>query len=241
MTTKKAIIIGATSGIGKALAEVLLREGYSVGLAGRRMHLLGEIRGRYPDRVFLRPIDVSQTDAAMGALDGLIREMGGVDLVVISAGTGCLNEGLDWSPEKETIDVNVTGFAAMTNVAMRSFLAKGSGHLVGISSLAAIRGDSTAPAYSASKAFVSNYLEGMRKKAARAGLPVTVTNIQPGYVDTAMAKGNGLFWVALPGVAAEQIFDAIKGKRKHAYVTKRWRVVAWLLKVLPDFLYNKLQ
>ncbi len=237
--TRKAIIIGATSGIGKELADVFLREGYVVGLAGRRIHLLDELNDIYSNHVFPKPIDVSQAAQAMDALDRLIVEMEGVDVIVISSGVGFINENLQWTPEKKTIDVNVSGFAAMTNIAMRYFLSKGSGHLVGISSIAAIRGGSAAPAYSASKAFVSNYLEGMRKKAVQEGKPITVTNIQPGYVDTAMAKGEGMFWVASPREAAEQIYDAIKRKRKHAYVTKRWRLIAWLLKILPDFLHNK--
>jgi short-subunit dehydrogenase len=238
--TKKAIIIGATSGIGKDLAEIFLREGYAVGLSGRRIHLLDELKEKYPDRVFLRRMDISLHAEAMELLDGLIVEMNGADVIVVSSGTGFINEDLQWMPEKETIDVNVSGFTAMTNVAMRYFLSRGSGHLVGISSIAAIRGGSAAPAYNASKAFVSNYLEGMRKKAARVGLPVAVTTIQPGYVDTAMAKGEGLFWVASSRNAAEQIYAAIKKRKKHAYITKRWRLIAWLLKIMPDFLHNKL-
>ena len=237
--TRKAIIIGATSGIGKDLAEVFLQEGYTVGLAGRRLHLLDELKAKFPDRVFLKRIDVSQAEA-MDVLDTLIAGMQGVDVVVVSSGVGFINEDLQWLPEKETIDVNVAGFAAMSNVAMRHFLSKGSGHLVGISSIAALRGGSAAPAYNASKAFVSNYLEGMRKKAARAGMSITVTNIQPGYVDTAMVKGDGKFWVASSRIAAEQIYTAIKRRRKHAYITKRWRLIAWLLKIMPDFLHNKI-
>jgi short-subunit dehydrogenase len=237
---KKAIIIGATSGIGKDLAEVLLREGYAVGLTGRKTSLLNELREKRPDRVFLKQIDVTQSADAMAHFERLIAEMEGVDLVVVSSGTGFINNDLQWTLEKETIDVNVTGFAAMTNVAMRHFLSKGSGHLVGISSLAAIRGDSAAPAYSASKAFVSSYLEGMRKKAVQAGMPITVTTIEPGYVDTAMAKGDDKFWVATPRKAAEQIYGAIKRRKNHAYVTKRWRLIAWALKLMPDFLYNRM-
>ncbi len=238
--TTKAIIIGATSGIGKDLAEVLLREGYAVGLAGRRIHLLDELKEKYSDRVFLKLIDISQADQAMDSLDKLILEMDGVDVVVISSGVGFINEDLQWALEKETIDVNVSGFTAMSNVAMRHFLSKGSGHLVGISSIAAIRGGSAAPAYNASKAFVSNYLEGMRKKAAREDMRITVTDIQPGYVDTAMAKGEDKFWVASPREAAEQIYGAIKRKRKRAYVTRRWRLIAWLLRIMPDCLHNKI-
>jgi short-subunit dehydrogenase len=166
--------------------------------------------------------------------------MEGVDLVVISSGVGFINKDLEWPQEKKTIDVNVLGFAAMSNVAMHHFLPKASGHLVGISSIAALRGSSLAPAYNASKAFISNYLEGMRMKAVQSGSSITVTNIQPGYVDTAMAKGKGKFWVASPDEAAEQIYGAIKRRRKHVYVTKRWMLVAWLLKIMPDFLHNRI-
>ncbi len=238
--TKKAIIIGATSGIGKELAEVLLLEGYTLGLAGRRIDLLLDLRGKYGDRIFLKQIDITEIEDAMTNLNSMITEMKGADIIVISSGVGFINKDLEWPPEKETIDVNVAGFAAMANVAMKHFLSKGSGVLVGISSLAGIRGSSVAPAYSASKAFVSNYLEGMRKKAAQLHLPITVTEIQPGYVDTAMAKGEGMFWVATPREAAEQIYDAIRRKKKHAYVTKRWRLIAWLLKIMPDFLHNRI-
>ena len=147
---------------------------------------------------------------------------------------------LEWAKEKETIDVNVSGFAAMANVSFEYFRGRGGGQLAGISSIAAIRGGGEAPAYNASKAFVSNYLEGLRQKACKMKLSLTVTDIQPGFVDTPMARGEGLFWVAPPKKAAKQIFDAIKNKRNHAYVTKRWRLIAWLLKLLPDRLYSRL-
>ncbi len=108
-----------------------------------------------------------------------------------------------------------------------------------ISSIAAIRGGE-APSYNASKAFVSNYLQGLCYLNAKSKNNVVVTDIQPGFVDTAMAQGDGLFWVASPQKAAAQIFTAIKKKKRHAYITKRWRLIGWILKILPDFLYNKL-
>jgi short-subunit dehydrogenase len=174
----------------------------------------------------------------MNLLGELIREMGGVDVIVISAGIGFINPDLNWEQEEETIDVNVSGFAAMANVAFEHFHSRGSGQIVGISSIAAIRGSGDSPAYNASKAFVSNYLEGLRQKASKLKIPIVVTDIQPGLVDTAMAKGDGLFWVAPPEIAAKQIFRAIRNKKKHAYITKRWRVIAWLLRVMPDRMYD---
>lgn len=236
----KAIVIGASSGIGRELAMVLSRNGYIVGLTGRRVDLLEEIRGALPHPAFLKQMDVTDHSSSMATLEDLIGEMGGMDLIVISAGVGFINPELDWEDEKSTIDVNVAGFTAMANVAFRYFTQTGGGHLVGISSIAAIRGSGDAPAYNASKAFISNYLQGLRTKALKARLPIHITDIQPGLVDTAMAKGDGLFWVAPPEKAARQIFRAIQRKTKHAYVTKRWALIACLLKVLPDCLYTKL-
>lgn len=238
LCARKAIIIGATSGIGRELAKLMAAEGYAVGAAGRRQEFLLELQKEFPDKIFIKRLDVARPEA-MTLLNELISEMGGMDVAVICAGTGFMNPELAWAKEKETIDVNVTGFAAMANVAFEYFRAKGAGQIVGISSIAAIRGGRGAPAYNASKAFVSNYLEGLRQKAAKLDLPVTVTEIQPGFVATAMAQGEGLFWVAPPEKAARQIFAAIKNRKSHAYVTKRWRLVAWLLKLLPGRLYCK--
>jgi len=236
---KKAVVIGATSGIGKELARILAEEGYAVGIAGRRVELLEELQAELSGESKFQRIDVTDLPAAMGQLEELIAEMGGVDLVVISSGTGFIAPELPWSKERETIDVNVTGFAAMANVAYHHFSERGSGQLVGISSIAAIRGG-PAPAYNASKAFVSNYLQGIRCLVAKSGLPIAVTDVQPGFVNTAMAQGDGLFWVASPQKAAAQIYESIKRKRKHVYITKRWRLVAWALRIIPDIIYNKL-
>ncbi len=222
------------------MARTLSQNNYVVGLVGRRAALLSELQGVIPSRSYVKRIDVSRPAEATNLLHELILEMGGMDLIVISSGVGFINPELNWNYEKETIDVNVTGFAAIANVAFRHFSRQGSGHIVGISSVAALRGSGDAPAYNASKAFISNYLEGLRQNASKSGLAVTVTDIQPGFVDTAMAKGEGLFWVAPPAKAAQQILKAIEQKKKHAYITARWRLIAWLLKALPDRLYAKL-
>ena len=123
---------------------------------------------------------------------------------------------------------------------MKHFVKQGSGHLVGISSVASIRGGRSAPAYNASKAYQSNYLEGLRQKAKKMGAKITITEIIPGFVDTAMAKGEGIFWSAPPKKAATQIFSAIYRKKSRAYITKRWRIIAWLLKLLPSFICERL-
>lgn len=237
---KKAIIIGASSGIGKELAKILAGNGYTVGLVARRQELLLAIQKELPLKTYIQSLDIRNVDDVQRDLSGLIAEMGGVDLIIISAGIGYLNPELDLGKELETVATNVQGFTVAANVAFRHFLSQGTGHLVGISSIAAIRGNADAPAYNASKAFIANYLEGLAQKAVKLGFAITVTDIQPGLVDTDMAKGEGLFWVAPVRKAAAQIYRAIEKKKSHAFITRRWRLIGWMLKAIPNFLYKRM-
>jgi short-subunit dehydrogenase len=238
---KKAIVIGATSGIGKALAEHLITEGYSVGLTGRRLELLETFQKMYPDSTYIQSMDVSQTETAIEQLNYLIERMKDVDLIIVNAGIGFENRSLDWDKEKSIIDINVSGFAAMASSAIRYFETRKKGHLVGISSIAALRGIGVVPAYNASKAFVSNYLQGLRHNCYIKQLPVTVTDVKPGFVDTPMTEGQeGMFWVASAEKAARQIYAAILNKKSHVYVTKRWWIIACMMKYLPDSIFFRM-
>ncbi len=237
---KRAIVIGASSGIGRELAKILAGDGYVVGVMARRVQLLDDLNREANGTLFVQQIDVADIEPAMEALERLIKEMDGVDLIVISAGTGEINNNLSWHLENETIRTNVSGFAALANVAMRHFMEKESGHLVGISSIAALRGGSESPAYNASKAFESNYLEGLRQKVRKSGLAIAITDIKPGFVNTSMAKGDGIFWAAEPEEAARQIYRAVKRRKRSAYITRRWVLIAWLLRLLPGFIYERL-
>lgn len=234
---KKAIVIGASSGIGRAVAKVLGQNGYEVGLVARRLELLRQLQKEISSQTYVKQIDVSQQEEAMRLLEELIKDMGGMDLIVLNSGINTRNINLEWQGEIETIDVNVSGFVAMACVAVKHFLAQNSGHLVGISSIAALRGSGTCSSYSASKAFVLNYLEGLRHRLQQNN--IYVTDIRPGLIDTAMVRGQpGLFWIATPDKAAEQIFQAIKRKKRIAYIPRRWCIIAWLIKVLPDWVYR---
>ncbi len=226
----KAIIVGTSTGIGRALTRVLSENGYAVGLAGRKTDLMAELAGQLPGEAHVKAIDVTRPDEARRALRELIEEMGGVDVVVINSGVG--DSDPDWESERRIIEVNVLGFAAVARSAMEYFMERGRGHLVGISSISALRGVSTA--YSGSKAFDSTYLEGWRLRVDAVGLPIHVTDVKPGYVDTPMTAGrSGMFWVADVEEAARQIYEAIRRRQRHAYITKRWRLMAWLMKLMP--------
>jgi short-subunit dehydrogenase len=229
---KKAFIVGASSGIGEALARLLAKEGYTVALAARRKTLLDALANQIPNSVPVE-LDVTRIDEAVRCFQDIIHSWKGVDLVVISAGTGFINPTLEWEKEKATIDVNVTGFCSIANTAMEHFVRSGSGHLVVLSSVGGLIGSPLAPAYSASKAFVSNYIEGLQGRIRSLHLPVTVTDVRAGFVDTAMAQGPGIFWMATPAEAARQIFRAIVQKKRCVYVTRRWRLIAWFFKIAP--------
>ncbi len=236
---KHAIVIGASSGIGRSLAKVLAANGYRVGVVARRQNLLAELARELPTPSWIKRIDIADTAQAMALMRELIADMGSVDLFIINAGVGYVNPSLDWPRECETIDVNVRGFAAMANIAVHHLEERGSGQIVSISSIAALRGNRAAPAYNASKAFISNYMEALRNRFTRRRLPIVATDVKPGYVATAMARGDGVFWAADPDRVARQIFAAIQRPKSHVYVTRRWRFIAWALKAAPNWLYHR--
>jgi short-subunit dehydrogenase len=236
---KKILIIGASSGIGKEIASAYAQSGNIVGITGRKYELLQQLHDEYPKNIIFAKQDIRENKNAEIVSD-MIQKLGGLDILIISAGVGYINDDLEWEQEKNTIDINVKGFAEIITIGYHYFKRQKYGHLVGISSIAGIRGMRTCPAYSASKAFVSNYLEALRSKAKKENLKIIVTDIAPGFVDTQMARGDRLFWVAPVEKAARQIIKAIDKKAEVAYITKRWVLIAKILKFLPKIIYEKI-
>ena len=236
---KKAIVVGATSGIGKELALILSDNGFKVGITGRRDQLLLNLQATKPESFAFSCFDVTDIENVPGHLQKLAEELGGLDLLVLSSGTGKINPPLDTAIEQQTNAVNVSGFTGVANWAFNYFDQQGYGHFAAITSVAAIRGSWHAPAYNASKAYQVNYLEGLRQRAFNLKKPIQVTDVRPGFVDTAMAAGN-VFWMAPVDKAARQIYSAIKSKRNIVYVTRRWRTVAFLMRLIPGFLFKRL-
>ncbi len=239
MIMKNAIIIGATSGIGKELANQYIRLGWKVGITGRRKELLDEIKKQEPDKVSTACFDV-QGDENVLRINDLIQQLNGMDLFIYNAGFGDISNQLDWEIEKKTYLTNVKGFIELVHFAFNYFIEKGDGQIVVISSIASIRGNSFAPAYSASKAFASNYCEGLSLKANRLKKKVVITDVQPGFVATGMTKGKGRFWETPVSKAVSQIVKAISQRRRRVYVTRRWALVAWIMKWVPWFVYKRI-
>ena len=163
-----------------------------------------------------------------------------VDLAIVCSGTGEINPTLDYALERPTLDTNVTGWTFVIDTLYHIFEQQGHGHLVAITSAGGLRGEPIAPAYSATKAYQINYMEALRKKAYKAGGKIIVTDVRPGLVDTAMAKGDGLFWVMPVEKVARQICSAIRKRKSKVYVTKRWHILAVINKNLPFTLYKRM-
>ena len=235
---KQAIIVGASSGLGWELAIQLADKGYQLGVMGRREALLNELVEKLPGTHFIQATDVSNAEQSQTELEKLIARMGDVELIVLSSGVGLFENKLEWAAEREMIDVNVRGFAALTIVAMEHFARRGAGHLAGISSMAAHIFGAKTVTYHATKAFVSNYLAGMRQRAIRSGLPITITTIEPGFIKTPMVHGNPL-WMAPVEKGVTQMVAGLLNKKNHIYITKRWRYVAFVADLMPHWLLRK--
>lgn len=238
---KKILIVGATSGIGEGLVKWYAgKGGVKIGVIGRREDRLKAVKSDYPDVCEYEVGDVIDRSGVEEALERLVRRLGGMDLLILSAGTGDLNPLLDYEVELPALQTNVCGWTAIVDWATLFFEKQGYGHLAAITSIGGLRGSGMAPAYNASKAYQMIYLEGIRQRVYQKRLPVIVTDIRPGFVDTAMAKGEGLFWVVSVEKACEYIGCALECRSSRVYVGRRWRMVAWLLKHLPEMWYLRM-
>jgi len=235
----RVIIIGATSGIGRELAMLYARNNWLVGASGRRKDLLHSLQQEFPENIITECFDVTE-DENIESIKNLTQQLGGLDLLIYNSGYGEVSKNLDWTIDNNTIKINVNGFAEIVNFTFNYFVTEGKGHIAAISSIAGIRGNSTAPAYSASKAFMSTYLEGLYIKTVKLKLPIYITDIQPGFVKTSMAKSGGQFWVSSVEKAALQIFNAINQKKRRAYITKRWWIIAKIFRWIPMAIYKKI-
>ena len=237
---KNAIVFGATSGIGKSLTEILVKEGYRVAITGRRLPLLEALKKKYPDQILVKQNDIQDTQEVENVFSEIVSEFGTIDLIVQSSGVGFVNPKLEWSKEEQSINTNVLGVTKLYTLAYNLFRTQQFGHLVGITSIASIRGNRAAPVYFSSKAYQKAYLESLYiKTKSIKSKRVFITEIRPGFVDTAMALGEAVFWMVPLNKAANQIYSAIKSKKRVAYISKRWQLIAWGLKLAPAWLLKK--
>ena len=239
MAQQKIIIVGASSGIGCEIACKYVANENKVGITGRRENLLNELKKKYPDQIFVSSFDVMSGDNQQ-KIKQLIEELGGLDLLMYNAGYGDASKELNFEIENTTTKTNVNGFVEIVNYAFNYFVQQGYGQIAITSSVAGVRGNSWAPAYSASKAFMSNYAEGLNIKAKKIKKDIVITDIRPGFINTKMAKGNKQFWVIRKEKAAIQIINAIQKRKRVVYISRRWWLIAQIMKLMPYAFYRRI-
>ena len=244
--SRVAIITGASSGIGRALAFELARRGWWLGLCARRGDELERIRGEIESatpgtRVETSVLDVTDTAAVRDAIPELASRFGKVDLLVANAGVGGERFAGDdrFAVDEAIIRTNVLGAMATVDTGVRLLRASGGGQIVGITSVAGFRGLPGHGAYSASKAAFSVYLEAVRAEVERDG--ITVTTLAPGYIDTPINDHmKSRPFLVSAEVGAARAADLIeRGVRSSTVPVFPWNAVGTLMRSLPDFVWYR--
>ena len=236
---KKVIIIWWTSGIWEQLTKDMIHAWYRVGVTGRRKILLEKLKKQYGNKIEIQDFDMSDTQIANQQIEMLVQKLWWLDIFILSAWIWKDNVDLDFGIEHKTIKTNVVGWTNSIDWATRYFIKQWFWYIVAITSIASLRGVWWCPSYNATKAYQSNYIESLRLNIDRRNLPILVLEVQPWFVDTKMAQWN-IFWLCSVPKASKQILLAIKNWKRHIYISKRWRVIAWLMKIIPYKIYKKI-
>ena len=242
---KRDIVVGASSGIGEALARRLSREGYRVGLVARREErleaLASVINEEQPGRAICATHDVTDVATCQQVFDGLVDALDGLDLIVYSAGVMPAVGPEEFSTEKDKaiIEVNVIGAIAWLNCAAERFQTQGHGTIVGIGSVAGDRGRRGQPAYAASKAALHTYLEALRNRLDPHG--VHVLTIKPGPTHTPMTEGLDKLPMAIDDAkSSDGIFKAVARRAQTAYVPMQWWPIMAVIRAIPSVLFRRM-
>ncbi len=228
---KRAIVMGASSGIGLEVARLLVKQGWTVGVAARRLEQLAEFD------VAAR-IDVTTEDAGK-RLQELIGRLGGMDLYFHASGIGKQNRELHEDIELRTMETNAMGFTRMVGTAYRYMADHGGGHIAVISSIAGTKGLGPAPAYSATKAMQNTYIEALEQLANAQQLNIRFTDIRPGFVDTDLLNDGRRYPLLLDKVkVAKEIVDSIDKNRHIRVIDWRWRIITFAWRLIPRFLWR---
>ncbi|MDR1675361.1 MAG: SDR family NAD(P)-dependent oxidoreductase [Tannerella sp.] len=238
---KRAIIIGATSGIGREVAKKLLEEGWQIGVAGRREEELLTLQAASPERVSVRTLDITREDAPE-RLQQLIAQTGGMDLFFLSSGIGRQNPELQPAIELCTVETNALGFTRMVTAAFHYFREHRGGHLAVISSVAGTKGLGSAPSYSATKRFQNTYLEALAQLAHSRKLNIHFTDIRPGFVATAILDRTKHYPMLMkPERVAAHIVRALNRRRRVAIIDRRYAWLVFIWRLIPPWLWERMK
>lgn len=239
--SKRIVIVGASSGLGKEIALIFLEKGWKVGIASRNIEALKEIEILYPQRVVSHQIDINDENAIID-LENLIEELGGIDVYFHSSGIGSQNTLIDINVEISTCKTNVLGFTRMVDYMYNYFKTNNiSGQICVISSIAGTKGLGVSPAYSATKRFQNTYIECLEQLSHMQKLNISFTDIRPGFVKTALLN-DGNNYPMLMGVkyAAKKIVSAVERKKRIAIVDWKYAILVKFWKLIPRWLWVRL-
>lgn len=230
---KQAIVIGASSGIGREVARLLIEQGWTVGVAARREERLHDLSAAAVER-----IDVTAADASE-RLRNLIYKIGGMDLFFYASGIGKQNRELQEDIELATLQTNGLGFTQMIGEAYRYFAERGEGQIAAITSIAGTKGLGPAPSYSATKAMQNVYLQALEQQANARGLKIRFTDIRPGFVDTDLLAGDFKYPMMLrPERVAREIVWAIEHKKHVRVIDWKYRLLTAVWRRIPRWLWR---
>ena len=237
---KRAVVVGASSGIGREVSKLLIEQGWHVGVAARRKEQLETLAVLAPERVKISRIDVTDNEGPT-LLRQLIEQLGGMDLYFHIAGVGKQNPTMEESTELRTVETNGMGFTRMVGEAFRYFADKGQGHIAVISSIAGTKGLGLAPSYSATKAMQNTYIQSLEQLAHLRKLDIHFTDIRPGFVDTELLNdGNHYPLMLKADDVARKAIRAIERRRHVAVIDWRWRIITAVWRRIPKWVWRRL-
>ena len=242
-SSRRALVVGASSGMGAAIVRQLASEGYAVAAVARRQQELENLSQEATGAGKVLPIvhDVNRIDEVPALFEKVIEDLGGLDFYVYAAGVMPDVEPEEYDTEKDLwmVDVNLSGFIAWTNPVARYFHSQRSGTIVGIGSIAGDRGRKGAPVYGATKAAMETLLESLRNRLAERA--VRVVTVKPGMIETPMTEHlDKLMMPVSAKRAAKDILKVSRGKLWNTrHIPLRWLPVSLVIRSIPSFLFRK--
>ncbi len=236
----KIVIVGATSGIGYEVARGFIELGWNVGVAGRRKEVLDELVALAPERVKAGVIDIL-TDDAPEMLESLIEKLGGMDVYFHTSGIGYNNPQLDVEKELATVKTNTLGFTRMVLAAFHHFEKAGRGYIAVISSIAGTKGLGTAPAYSATKRYQRHYIDSLSQLAHMRRLKIRFTDIRPGFVNTALLKGDKYPLQMDVKKVATHIVHSLLVQKRVVVIDWKYDILVFFWRLVPEFVWERLR
>ena len=244
MKKQRIVIIGASSGLGKEITSQFAQMGWTIGIAARRIDALKELQQQFPESIVAtEQIDVTSVDAGEKLLS-LIKNVGGIDTLLLASGIGSQNPSLEIEIEMNTVKTNTLGFTHIVDTAFNYFRNRSNdetpGQIAVISSIAGTMGLGIAPSYSATKRYQRHYIDALEQLAHFEKVNIKFTDIRPGFVDTPLLNNCRKFPMLMSvEYATPRIVKAILRRKRVSIIDWRWRIVVAFWHLFPRCIWRR--